>query len=44
MIIIWVLINGIQEITLKNYEQNITKDNKITKIKVKELLKAPIKK
>lgn len=41
MIVIWVLINGLQEITFKNYEQNSIKD---IKIKGKEVLKVPIKK
>lgn len=41
MIVIWVLINGLQEITFKNYEQNSIKD---IKIKGKEVLKIPIKK
>jgi len=44
MIVIWVLINGLQEITLKNYEQHSLKDDKITKIKGKEVSKSPIKK
>lgn len=44
MIVIWVLINGLQDITLRNYEQNSVKDDKITKIKGKEISKAPPKK
>ncbi|XP_026807089.1 E3 ubiquitin-protein ligase UBR4 isoform X1 [Rhopalosiphum maidis] len=33
MIAIWILINGLQDITLKNYENNSIKDGKVTKTK-----------
>lgn len=43
MIVIWILINGLQDITVK-HEQNSTKEDKITKVKGKETIKTPIKK
>lgn len=44
MIVIWILINGIQDITLKNYEQNSLFDDKGIKVKVKEISKQSAKK
>lgn len=43
MIAIWILINGLQDITSKNYENNSIKDGKITKTK-KEISKPLVKK
>jgi len=43
MIAIWILINGLQDITIKNYENNSIKDEKVTKTK-KEISKPPAKK
>ncbi|VVC25973.1 Hypothetical protein CINCED_3A011321 [Cinara cedri] len=43
MIVIWVLINGLQDITLKNYEHNSIRDDKIIKTKGKEILKSSTK-
>lgn len=33
MIAIWILINGLQDITLKNYENSTIKDSKVSKTK-----------
>jgi len=41
MIAIWILINGLQDITSKNYENNSIKDGKKTK---KEISKPLVKK
>ena len=43
MIVIWILINGLQDITMKNYENNSIKDDKVTKTK-KEISKPTAKK
>lgn len=40
MIAIWVLINGLQEITLKNYAQHLLKDEQVLINKVKEVSKS----
>lgn len=44
MIVIWILINDLEDMTLKYYEQNYLKDNKITKIKGKEETSKPFSK
>ncbi|XP_025419971.1 protein purity of essence-like [Sipha flava] len=43
MIVVWILINGLQDKTLKNYEQNIIKDSLVNKTKVKDLSKSSTK-
>lgn len=42
MIVIWILIKDLQEVTLKHYEQNYIKDDKITKVKGKEETSKPL--
>jgi hypothetical protein len=44
MIVVWILINGLQDKALKNYEQNIIKDSLVNKNKVKDLSKSSTKK
>lgn len=44
MIAIWILINGLQDMTSKNYELNVLKDEKVIKVKGKETFKSSAKK
>lgn len=43
-IVVWILINGLQDITLKNYKQNIVKDPITNKTRGKDVSKSFSKK